>query len=206
MLAHRSALSSPLRHDSPLARRLAQTPFLVIDDSPFVRRMVREILHSFSARVVADAADGFQGLVEARRQPPKVIILDWFMPGFSGLEFLHVLRDSRRSPAPHADVLIITGKPTLKLVTEAQKFGVGAIIRKPFAPKALLDRLAHPTLRFNQPEPEKPPLAIAKLLTRHLPRVSPHLFGDEVGKPGAKVAENADPLASFSLDDETWAI
>src|SRR4051812_35020537 len=159
MFATRSALGSPLAANSPLAQRLAKTPFLVVDDSPFVRRTVREILYSFSARIIADAADGYQGLDEARKLQPKVIILEWFMPGFSGSDFLRVLRHSRRSPAPDADVLVITGVPTASLVVEAQGFGVAAVIRKPFAPSALLERLAHPGLRLNKDlEPEAAPL------------------------------------------------
>lgn len=203
MLATGSALSSPLRHDSPLAKRLAAATFLIVDDSPFIRRMMREILHSFSARQVSEAGDGFQALVEARRVQPQVIILDWIMPGVSGQEFLQVLRESPTSPAPHADIIVITAIPTLSMVIEAQRFEVGAIIRKPFAPKAVLDRLAQPGLRLNRVEPVLKHPAGPKMVTRRLPRVSPHLFGDEVGR---KPVPAEDPLAPFARDESTWAI
>ena len=203
MLSSRSALSSPLPSDSPLAKRLAAASFLIIDDSPFVRRMMREMLYSFSARNVSEAGDGFQGLMEARRLRPAVIILDWFLPGVSGSEFLQVLRGSRHSPAPQADVIVITGNPTMSMVIEAQRFEVGAIIRKPFAPKAVLDRLAQSRLRLNRVEPILKNPATAKMVTRRLPRVSPHLYGDGVER---RPTPARDPLADFIGDETTWAI
>jgi two-component system, chemotaxis family, chemotaxis protein CheY len=201
MLAFRSALSSPLPPDSPLAKRLAACSFLVVDDSPFVRRTVRDMLHSFSARQVTEAADGFQALAEARRLPPQVIILDWVLPGVSGAEFLRVLRESSLSPAPHADVIVITAQPTLSMVIEAQRFDVGAIIRKPFAPKAVLERLAHSSLRINRIEPILKPARAGTMVTRRLPRLPPSPSREA---PERKAA--ADPLADFAKDDTTWAI
>jgi DNA-binding NarL/FixJ family response regulator len=209
MLVPRPGLALPLSANSPLARRLAAVPFLVVDDSPFVRRTVKEILHSLAVRIVSDAADGFEALEEARRVQPKVIILDWFMPGFSGSDFMRVLRYSRRSPAPHADVLVITGRPTLSLVSEAQRYGVAAIIRKPFAPRALLERLTSPALRLNaEAEADEALRPLDRLprpgpAPRTLPRASPHMFGDDVGRPAAL---DDDPLTAFSPNENTWAI
>ncbi len=187
-------MSYPLPQNSPAARRLARAPFLVIDDSPFVRRTVREILNSVAVRTVADAADGRQGLSEARKFPPRIIILDWVMPVLSGSEFMRVLRYSRESPAPHADVVVITGHPTLKVVADAQRYGVAAIIRKPFSPATLLERLMGPTLRLHRPA--EPSRAAAPSAQR--PR-------QEAGM-ARRAVEEEEPLAGFESDGSTWAI
>lgn len=187
-------MSLPIPQNSPAARRLARAPFLVIDDSPFVRRTVREILNSVAVRTVADAADGRQGLSEARKYPPRVIILDWVMPVLSGAEFMRVLRYSRESPAPHADVVVITGHPTLKVVADAQRYGVAAIIRKPFSPATLLERLLGPALRLHRPaEPAR--------------AVAPSALRSRNGAASVREAGAYDrPLADFDGDGSTWAI
>lgn len=172
-----------LAHNLPAARRLARVPFLIIDDSPFVRRTVRQILQSISVRSVTDASDGSMGLSEAAKLPPRIIILDWVLPVLSGGEFMRELRYSRESPAPHADVVVITAHPTLKVVAEAQRYGVASIIRKPFAPGLLLERLMGPTLRLHRPAPAR--AAAPRIAGLHEPRSS---------------------LADFDGDGATWAI
>lgn len=207
MLAYRSRTT--IRTDTPFARRLKTAPFLIVDDSPFIRRTVREILHSFSVRTIADAADGMQGLEEAVRQPPAVIILDWFMPHLSGGDFIKVLRGTANSPARDADVVVITGIPTLKVVAEAQALGVAGVIRKPFAPQALYDRLAGPAMRLNQVDDE-PPAAVVPPpppMPEPVPlpkpwKISPHIFGDDVGR----ALQEDDLTHQFKLQRDVWAI
>ena len=205
MLAYRS--QSSIRTDTPFARRLKATPFLIVDDSPFIRRTVREILHTFSVRHISDASDGMQGLEEAVRHSPQVIILDWFMPHLSGAEFIKVLRTTPNSPARDADIVVITGIPTLKVVAEAQALGVAGIIRKPFAPRALFDRLAGPAMRLNQmaetprPVPPKPEPEVQPLTKPW--KISPHRFGDDVGQ--STLGED-DPMRQFTLKPDVWAI
>jgi len=65
----------------PIARRRA----LVIDDDEIVRYLVRQRLGQYE---IVEAANGEEGLVQARRAPPDVIVLDLRMPGMSGIDVL----------------------------------------------------------------------------------------------------------------------
>jgi hypothetical protein len=78
---------------------------------------------------------------------------------------------------------VITAHPTLKVVAEAQRYGVASIIRKPFAPGLLLERLMGPTLRLHRPAPAR--------------AAAP-------GIPGLQGARSA--LADFDGEGATWAI
>src|SRR5262249_56781436 len=63
---------------------------LVVDDNPYARQVLAEVLSSLSL-TVAMAADGQEALFEAQRaarngEPFELIFLDWQMPGMNGVE------------------------------------------------------------------------------------------------------------------------
>lgn len=80
---------------------------LVVDDSSFVRRVLRLLLEDGKEFiVVGEAADGQSGLEMARILQPDVITLDQDMPKMSGLEMLRQLRCESGVP-----VVIVSALP-----------------------------------------------------------------------------------------------
>lgn len=78
---------------------------LLIDDHSLFRSGVRQLLQreaDFS--VVAEAADGVEGIKRAKAFTPDVILLDLNMPGLSGLDTLRLLVQD----LPHCAVIILT--------------------------------------------------------------------------------------------------
>jgi two-component system phosphate regulon response regulator PhoB len=73
------------------------------------------------------------------RQSVDLIVLDWMLPGMSGLDFVKELR----SDPGHGDVMIImaTGKGAAKDCAEALDAGADDFISKPFSSEVLLARL-----------------------------------------------------------------
>jgi len=72
---------------------------LIVDDSPFMRRVIRLLLEkSGRFEVVGEAADGSDGLDMARALRPDVITLDWHMPRLDGREMLKRLRVESNVP------------------------------------------------------------------------------------------------------------
>lgn len=69
---------------------------LVVDDEPLMRSLFETML-TRAGYYVALAHDGFSGLAQLERNPPRVVISDLNMPGMSGFEFLSVVR--RRFPS-----------------------------------------------------------------------------------------------------------
>jgi two-component system chemotaxis response regulator CheB len=80
---------------------------LIVDDSPFMRRVLRLLLEeSGRFEIIAEARDGREGLERARRLRPDVILLDRNMPRLDGGEMLRRLR--RESDVP---VVMVSALP-----------------------------------------------------------------------------------------------
>jgi DNA-binding NtrC family response regulator len=102
---------------------------LVVDDEEIVRRSYRRLLDE--ARCSAEtAADGSEALQAMRRTPFDVVLLDLRMPGADGMSVLR----SIRSQWPAAEVVIITGAPTLESAKEAVRLGAFDYLAKPVEP------------------------------------------------------------------------
>jgi signal transduction histidine kinase/CheY-like chemotaxis protein len=79
----RAWLLRELRHR--LLGHVARRRALVIDDDEVIRYLLRQRLARYE---ITEAASGEDGLAQARRAPPDLIILDLVMPGMSGAEVL----------------------------------------------------------------------------------------------------------------------
>ncbi len=106
-----------------------QTPplkILVVDDDSFVRDMLQEILLA-GHHLVSTAVNGLDAL---RQLTPGsgigLIISDMDMPGMSGLELLHTLRESGNA----IPVIILTGNQEIRVAIEALKKGANDYILK----------------------------------------------------------------------------
>ena len=78
---------------------------LLIDDHTLFRSGMRLLLkRQEDFLVVAEAADGIEGLKRARELKPDVILLDLNMPGLSGLEVLQILSQD----LPDCAVIVLT--------------------------------------------------------------------------------------------------
>ena len=103
---------------------------LIVDDSPFVRKVVREMLsRSPFIEVVGIARDGEEALRMADQLKPDVITCDLTMPKMNGVEF--VRRQMERVPLP---IIILSASPADgELVLEAMDAGAVDFMRKPTA-------------------------------------------------------------------------
>ena len=103
---------------------------IVVDDSAFVRKTVREMLsRSPYIAVVGVARDGEEALGMVESLKPDVVTCDLLMPGLDGVGF--VRKQMARSPLP---ILILTSSPhDGKQVIEALNAGAVDLVQKPTA-------------------------------------------------------------------------
>jgi two-component system chemotaxis response regulator CheB len=103
---------------------------VVVDDSAFVRKVVREILsRSPLVEVAGVARDGLEALQMVEELRPDVVTCDLSMPGLDGVGF--VRRQMARRPVP---ILILTASPAdAGQVLEALAAGAIDCVRKPTA-------------------------------------------------------------------------
>jgi two-component system chemotaxis response regulator CheY len=124
--------------------------FLVVDDQPFSRRIVRSILHGFGSREVHEAASGGEAIDLVRTVVPNIIITDLVMPASGGVNLIHMLK-APESPAKQIPIIVLSGyltKTTALTITEA---GADALLVKPVSPKALHAHIARIVLRADHP-------------------------------------------------------
>ena len=112
---------------------------LVADDSKTMTVLLRATLAKLGHEVWV-AADG-ETAWRLLREPdaPKLAILDWMMPGMSGVEVCRRVR--QRTDAPYVYILLLTALDQLDDLVEGIEAGADAYITKPFNLKELQARL-----------------------------------------------------------------
>ncbi|MCX5677662.1 MAG: response regulator [Candidatus Omnitrophica bacterium] len=115
---------------------MAQKTILVIDDEVGFVDAVKMRLEAYGYNVIG-AYNGHDGVEKAKKDLPKVILLDLVMPKVNGFEALLRLKaDSRTSTIP---VIIITAQSDIEYAFDAGKLGAADYIIKPVSMEGLLE-------------------------------------------------------------------
>ncbi|AMN42698.1 response regulator [Rhodoplanes sp. Z2-YC6860] len=117
--------------------------FLVIDDNPHMRRIIRTLLHGLGTRDVFEADDGATGLDAFTHNGPDIVLIDWAMPVFDGLELTKMIRETEGTANPYVPIIMITGHTEKDRVTAARDAGITEFLAKPISAKALYHRIAN---------------------------------------------------------------
>ena len=119
---------------------------LLVEDEEKLARFV-ELELSYEGYEVTVANDGLSGLMAARDSEPDLIILDWLMPGLTGVELCRRLR----STGSQVPVIMMTAKDDVSDRVTGLDAGADDYVVKPFSIEELLARVrAH--LRRTQPQ------------------------------------------------------
>ena len=115
---------------------MAKQSILVIDDEPAIRDMLQIALDAagFKVELAEDAKQAYPIIIDT---PPDLILLDWMMPGTSGIELLRRLRrDEINVP-----VIMLTAKDEEVSKIAGLDSGADDYIAKPFSPRELVSRV-----------------------------------------------------------------
>src|SRR5258708_14928571 len=115
--------------------------FLVCDDNPHMRRIWGTLMHSFGAREVYEAEDGATALEMYSHYVPDIVITDWSMPIFDGLELAQMIRQPESKGNPYAPIIMLTGHSEKRRVTVARDAGATEFLAKPISANGLYQRL-----------------------------------------------------------------
>lgn len=118
-------------------RRYPDQPLrvLAVDDDDDCRSLLRAAL-SRDMWVVRTAVDGLDGLIDARRFRPDVVVLDWLLPTMSGAEVCRELTRARSPGRPR--VVMVTSRTAESDVELAYAAGADAFLTKPFVREELV--------------------------------------------------------------------
>jgi DNA-binding response OmpR family regulator len=102
---------------------------LVADDNPVFLRLMETFVHKCGYEPVP-AADGSQALAELLRpDAPRLAILDWEMPGYTGPEVCRLLRERPRPRTTY--IILLSARTEPAEVVEGLHSGASDYVRKP---------------------------------------------------------------------------
>jgi two-component system phosphate regulon response regulator PhoB len=133
---------------------------LIVDDESAIRDMLRLALEmaDFHCLEAEDIKQAYQLIIDEK---PSVVLLDWMLPGGSGLELLRRLK--RDDLTREVSVIMLTAKTTEDNVIQGLDVGADDYITKPFAPREMIARVKA-LLRRSGPGSEGDKLKVDELL------------------------------------------
>lgn len=112
---------------------------LIADDDAEIRWLLRTTLEGGDVQII-EVDDGPSAIAAAQEALPDLVVLDWSMPGQSGIEVCRALRaEPTTAPVP---ILLLTARSSSEDERAALAAGAEDFITKPFSPLALLDKVA----------------------------------------------------------------
>ena len=131
---------------------LAGLTYLIVDDSRFNRKIVREALNLFDVRRIRDAKDAIEAMKILSKETIDLVLTDYEMPLVTGVELTRMIRKSKEALNPELPVIIISDFTEEYRIREAMAAGIEEYVTKPFAPDKLLCHVvralgvAHPAM------------------------------------------------------------
>ncbi|HDY83756.1 MAG: phosphate regulon transcriptional regulatory protein PhoB [Gammaproteobacteria bacterium] len=117
---------------------MADRTVLIVDDEFAIRDMLRMALELAGFRCI-EAENIQQAYTLVVDERPDILLLDWMLPGGSGLELLRRLK--RNDITRDLPVIMLTAKTAEDNVIQGLDVGADDYITKPFAPKELIARV-----------------------------------------------------------------
>ncbi len=132
---------------------------LIVDDEAAIRQMVSLTLSQAGYRCL-EAADTSEAQTQIVGEPPDLILLDWMLPGISGVEYARRLR--REKLTQNLPIIMLTARTEEEDKVRGLDSGADAYITKPFSTRELLARIKA-LLRRSSPLAAETPIEVEGL-------------------------------------------
>lgn len=148
---------------------MSEKTILLVEDEAAIREMVCMALERANYNVwqAADSAEANRILADGM---PDLILLDWMLPGASGLEIARQLR--RDEVTREVPIIMLTARSEEEDCIRGLDSGVDDYMTKPFSPRELLARIKALLRRTNSAQADGTLDAAGLLLDTHSHRVS----------------------------------
>jgi CheY-like chemotaxis protein len=115
---------------------MQQRAVLIVDDDPFIRKLIMTTLEGVSTFDLHEASDGEEAVKVARREAPRLVFLDIDMPRLDGIEACRQMRGDPTMAA--AKIVMLTASADDRARSRAADAGADRFLTKPFSPLDLL--------------------------------------------------------------------
>ena len=121
-----------------IGTQMPESTILIVDDEAAIRDMVGITLDlaGFSSISAANAHDAHVSIID---QKPDLVLLDWMLPGGSGIELARRLR--RDEITANLPIIMLTAKTSEDNKVQGLSEGVDDYVTKPFSPRELVARI-----------------------------------------------------------------
>ncbi|QKK79623.1 Chemotaxis regulator protein CheY [Marinomonas primoryensis] len=112
---------------------------LIVDDFSTMRRIIKNLLRDLGFTNTVEADDGTTALPILQGGTIDFLVIDWNMPGMTGIELLRAVRaDEKLKSIP---VLMVTAEAKRDQIISAAQAGVNGYVVKPFTAVALKEKI-----------------------------------------------------------------
>src|SRR5262249_26264005 len=126
-----------LRRNMDSSRRV----IWIVDDSPSdAQRAAQALSADYAVRVFADGSSALEAL--GNSPLPDLFVLDWVMPGVTGIDVCRFLRSSNQRSVCNISVLLLTAKNKTEQIVEGLGAGANDFLAKPYSGEELRARVA----------------------------------------------------------------
>jgi two-component system chemotaxis response regulator CheY len=108
---------------------------LIVDDSLYMRTIIKDALTGAGYQVVGEAANGESAIDQAMDLNPDLITLDNILPDMIGTDILRVIKGEEKLKSK---VIMISAVGQESVIQEGMSIGAEAYIVKPFTPQQLI--------------------------------------------------------------------
>ena len=116
---------------------MGKTTIMVVDDSPFASKQIKDIVEENGYEVIGYAKNGEEGIKMYEELHPDIVILDIIMPGIDGIETAQVLMKED----PNVTIMMLSSLCDSGTLEEVRSIGVKYLIPKPWEDDVLLATL-----------------------------------------------------------------
>lgn len=116
----------------------ATSHILIVDDEAAIRSMLRMALEGEGFRV-SEASNAHQADTQLKQQDIDLILLDWMMPGVSGIDFAARLR--KQEGLVKTGIIMLTAKDNEEDMIRGLEVGADDYVTKPFSTRTLISRI-----------------------------------------------------------------
>lgn len=135
------------------------TKVLIVEDEQAIRQLVTHTLTNAGFDVL-QAADAEQARILIHDTPPDLILMDWMLPGASGVELTRMLKAEKVTR--DIPVIMLTARGDEEDKVRGLDSGAEDYISKPFSPKEMIARI-RAVLRRVAPHATEEAVAVGKL-------------------------------------------
>lgn len=123
---------------------VAETRILIVDDVEDNRIVLKRQLERIGFKT-STCEDGTQAVSATSMNPPDLVLLDWMMPGLSGIETLKALRE--HYDLNELPIIMCTARDEESSIVDAIEAGANDYVQKPIKMPILLARMSAQLMR-----------------------------------------------------------